>query len=169
MRQREVLCIDDDDQSLKVRKILLETFDFRVTTASSGREGLQLLRSKKKVDAVVVDYQMPGMDGGEVARAVKDLRPAMPVLVLSALPLLPQEEPRECIDAFLTKGGPTSKLVHEIEHMIAAAPESAKERMRAVRMVGAMSGMVAEKVRGLLGKSEAQPARKVAHVPARSN
>ncbi|MBZ5629878.1 MAG: response regulator [Acidobacteriia bacterium] len=168
MRQREVLCIDDDDQSLAVRKILLETFDFRVNTATSGREGLKLLRSRK-VDAVVVDYQMPEMDGGEVARAVKGLRPKTPVLVLSALPLLPQEAPRECIDAFLTKGGPTCRLVHEIEHMIAAVPEPAKERTCAARMIGAVSGMVVEKVRGLLGKSEARPRPKLARVPARSN
>jgi CheY-like chemotaxis protein len=66
------------------------------------------------VDVVVVDYQMPGMNGGEVARAVKDLHPETPVLVLSALPRLPQEAPRECIDAFVTKGGPTSDLVQEL-------------------------------------------------------
>ena len=73
MRQREILCIDDDEQSLRVRKILLETFDFRVTTASSAREGLRFFRSHH-VDAVVLDYEMPDMNGGEVARKMKSMR-----------------------------------------------------------------------------------------------
>lgn len=162
MRQREILCIDDDDQSLEVRKILLETFDYHVTTASNGREGLKLFKSRE-VDAVIVDYQMPEMDGGQVARAVKDMRPEVPVLVLSGLPRLPQEAPRECIDAFVTKGGPTSNLVHEIKHMIEAAPQPAKERMRAARMFGVLSGMMVEKLRGLVAKPM-QPTPKLTRV-----
>jgi CheY-like chemotaxis protein len=163
MRQRQILCIDDDDQSLEIRKILLETFDYRVRTATNGREGLKLFKSHE-VDAVVVDYQMPEMDGGQVARAVKGMRPEVPVLVLSALPWLPREAPKECIDAFITKGGPTSKLVSEIEHMIETAPvpAPAKERMRAARMIGAMSGLMVEKLRGLVTKPKPpQPAAKL--------
>ena len=148
MPQREILCIDDDVQSLKVRKILLETFDFHVTTASTPREGLKLFRSRN-LDAVVLDYQMPEMDGGEVARKMKSLRPEIPVLMLSALPWLPQGAPRECIDLFITKGGPTSKLVNELEQLIAAAPALAKAKMRGARLAGAVLGVVAEKVRGL--------------------
>jgi CheY-like chemotaxis protein len=132
MPQREILCIDDDVQSLKVRKVLLETFDFHVTTASSPREGLKLFQ-KRNVDAVVLDYQMPEMDGGEVARRLKSLRPEIPVLMLSALPWLPQSAPSECIDIFITKGGPTSKLVSELEQLIAASP--AKAKVRGARLV----------------------------------
>ncbi len=150
MRQREILCIDDDEQSLQVRKVLLETYGFRVTTAISPREGLKLFRARD-IDAVVVDYEMPEMNGGELARAVKRQRPAVPVLVLSALPWLPEEAPRSCIDAFITKGGPTGNLVTEIERvMMLAAPNPAKERMRAAKSIGAMSGIVVEKLRRLL-------------------
>lgn len=151
MRRREILCIDDDDQSLQVRKILLESFDFHVTTAMNGCDGLKLFRARD-VDAVVVDYQMPDIDGGEVARAVKSLRPEVPVLMMSALPWLPKEAPRDCIDAFIIKGGPTSKLVSEIERMLGAAPQPAKEKMQATKMIGILSGVMVAKVRGLLAK-----------------
>ncbi len=161
MRQREILCIDDDEQSLQVRKILLETFDFHVTTATDGREGLKFFGSHD-VDAVVVDYQMPGMSGGDVARAVKQQRPEVPVLVLSALPWLPEEAPRDCIDSFVIKGGPTSKLVSEIEHIMQAAPQAAKERMRTARKIGAMSGIVVEKLCAMLPRPKPpQPAPKL--------
>ena len=66
MRQRQpnLLCIDDDVQSLEIRKIVFEASGYRVLTASSGADGLRLFRSYP-VDAVVLDYHMPEMDGGK--------------------------------------------------------------------------------------------------------
>lgn len=148
MAQREILCIDDDDQSLGVRKVLLETFGYRVTTSDKAREGLKLFRSRR-VDAVVLDYQMPELDGGQLARKMKRARPHVPVLVLSALPWLPQGAPRECIDAFLTKGGPVNNLVHELEHLMEQAPPAPKVRMRAARTAGTVVGTVMAKLRAL--------------------
>jgi CheY-like chemotaxis protein len=164
MQQREILCIDDDVQSLEVRKILLETFDYHVTIATNVRDGLKLFKSRA-VDAVVLDYQMPEMDGGQMARKIKSLRPEVPVLVLSALPWLPKGAPRECIDTFMTKGEPTSKLVHEIEQLIDSAPVTPKSRMRAARVAGAVMGVVAEKVLGVnKAKSTTKP---LTQAPAR--
>ena len=168
MAQPEILCIDDDAQSLGVRKLLLETFDFRVITATSGREGLKLFRSRK-VDAVILDYQMPEMDGGEVARKMKDLRPQVPVLMLSALPWLPAEVPRDCIDMFMTKGDPTSKLASELEQLIAAAPSEAKEKLRAARAAGAVLGAMAAKVRGIAKAKPGTPVKSLSQAPARTN
>ena len=150
MRQRQILCIDDDEQSLQVRKILLETFDFRVTTAKSTTEGLRFFRSHH-VDAVVLDYEMPDMNGGQVARKMKSLRADVPVLILSALPSLPKDAPRECIDAFVTKGGPTPVLVHRIEQMMENAPVTVHRAGR-LRLVGAISGIMVEKMRAVLGR-----------------
>ena len=155
MRQRNVLCIDDDEQSLQVRKILLETFDFRVTTATSAKEGLRYFRTHP-VDAVVLDYEMPEMNGGQAARKLKSLRADVPVLILSALPWLPNDAPRECIDVFVSKGGPTADLAHQIEQMMEAAPATAKSG-NGMRLVGAATGVVVEKMRDLIGKSK--PAR----------
>lgn len=167
MRQREILCIDDDEQSLQVRKILLETFDFHVTTATTAKEGLRYFRSRN-VDAVVLDYEMPEMNGGQVARKMKSMRADVPVLILSALPWLPNDAPRDCIDVFVTKGGPTAALVHHIEQMLEAAPE-APGNGRSMRLAGAVSGVMVEKMRGLLGKPKPAPTKPLAQQPARSH
>src|SRR5574340_177112 len=100
MRQRQanLLCIDDDVQCLEIRKILLEISGYRVLTALSGADGLRLFRSQP-IDAVVLDYQMPGMNGGEVAVRMKDLRPEIPILILSAFPELPEGSP-QCVDGY---------------------------------------------------------------------
>lgn len=166
MRQREILCIDDDEQSLRVRKILLETFNFRVTAARSAREGLRFFRSHH-VDAVVLDYEMPDMNGGEVARKMKSMRGHVPVLILSALPWLPSDAPRECIDAFVTKGGPTPALVDEIEQMMENAPVP-PPRGRSMRLVGAVSGMMVGKMRTVLGRPKPS-SKPLAQAPARMN
>jgi len=166
MRQREILCIDDDEQSLQVRKILLETFDFHVTTAVSAKEGLRYFRSHD-VDAVVLDYEMPEMNGGQVARKMKSMRADVPVLVLSALPWLPNEAPRECIDVFVTKGGPTAALAHQIEQMMEAAP-AAPRSASSMRLAGAVSGVMVEKMRGLIGKSKPASSKPMTQQPARS-
>jgi CheY-like chemotaxis protein len=166
MRQREILCIDDDEQSLEIRKILLETCDFRVTTATSAKEGLRFFRTHQ-VDAVVLDYEMPEMNGGQVAKKMKAMRRDVPVLILSALPWLPNDAPRECVDAFITKGGPTRALVSELEQLMEAAPASAK-RASSMRLAGAMSGVMVEKMRDLLGKRKpASSAKPLTQAPAR--
>lgn len=167
MRQREILCIDDDEQSLQVRKILLETFDFHVTTATTAKEGLRYFRSRN-VDAVVLDYEMPEMNGGQVARKIKSMRAEVPVLILSALPWLPNDAPRECIDVFVTKGGPTATLVHQIEQMMESAPVTTRSG-GSMRLAGAVSGVMVEKMRGLMGKPKPASSKPLTQQPARSH
>ncbi len=160
--QRQILCIDDDEQSLQVRKILLESFGYGVTTATRPSEGLRAFHSEK-IDAVVLDYQMPEMNGCETARAVKAARPDVPVMILSALPWLPEDAPRECIDAFLTKGEPTAALVSKLESLIAAKPPTGKfSQMGLLRLSGVALGIAIERFFGRLRKP--RPAPKVAPV-----
>ncbi len=123
-RQKDLLCVDDDVRSLEIRQLLLEAAGYHVITATSGPEGLSVLRSRP-VDAVILDYQMPGMNGGEVATAMKQIKPEIPVMVLSALPYLPADAPK-CIDAFVTKGEPTAQLIRQIERLVPRAHENTK-------------------------------------------
>jgi CheY-like chemotaxis protein len=139
-RATDLLCVDDDQESLELRQLLLEAAGFHVLTASSGVEGLALFQSHT-VDAVIVDFQMPGMNGGEVATAMKSLKPEVPVMVLSALPWLPADAPK-CIDAFVTKGEPTAKLIDQIERLLPAAGRAAQVGAKALlrKTLGAVAG-----------------------------
>jgi CheY-like chemotaxis protein len=99
---RTVLCVDDEAIGLQVRKILLEREGYRVLTASNGVEGLSLFQ-QNQIHAVVLDYSMPGMDGGQVAAAMRQSNPKVPILLLSAYVSLP-EEVLAHVDRYLTKG-----------------------------------------------------------------
>ncbi len=139
-RQREILCIDDDSQSLKVRGILLESMGYKVLTAPDAEHGLRTFQ-KHDVDAVIMDYQMPGMSGGEAAVEMKRLRPDVPVLIMSALPWLPESAPREAIDAFIQKSEPLGVLADRIEQMIAENPHERNDRAAAAA-AGQAGGLV---------------------------
>lgn len=101
-RVRTVLCVDDEAVGLQVRKILLEREGYRVLTALDGAEGLSLFQ-QNNIHAVVLDYSMPGMDGGQVAAAMRQSNPRVPILLLSAYVSLP-EEVLANVDRYLTKG-----------------------------------------------------------------
>jgi CheY-like chemotaxis protein len=85
-----VLCVEDEDQQLKLRKMLFESEGFNVLTAQTGRQALELFQAHA-VDAVVLDYWMAGMNGMAVATELKRLRPTIPIIVLSGWTSLPGE------------------------------------------------------------------------------
>src|SRR5271166_5034409 len=113
---KTVLCVDDEKVGLRVRKIMLEGAGFKVLTATSGEQGLALL-DKNHIDLVVLDYYMPGMNGGDVAAEVRRRKPGVPIIFLSAYFSLPPAA-LELANAFITKGDPPDVLIDKIEQLI---------------------------------------------------
>jgi CheY-like chemotaxis protein len=97
-----ILCVDDETTGLSVRKMILESQGYRVVTAESGPDGLAIF-SAEPIDLVVLDYKMPGMNGDVVAERMKQLKPSIPILLLSAYVDLPSET-LALVDRYLTKG-----------------------------------------------------------------
>jgi CheY-like chemotaxis protein len=113
---KTVLCVDDEAIGLRVRKIMLESHGFKVLTASSGQQGLTIF-DDNSVDLVVLDYYMPGMNGGDVAAEIRRRRPAVPIIFLSAYFSLPPAA-LELANAFITKGDPPDVLIEKIEQLV---------------------------------------------------
>ena len=86
-----ILCIDDHLNGLIGRKMFLENHGYEVLEATGGDEGLKLFKSHS-VDAVVLDYQMPGMNGDVVATKMKRAKSHVPIMLLSAYGPLPTEQ-----------------------------------------------------------------------------
>ena len=116
-RKPTLLCVDDDVQCLAVRKMLFEAFGFNVTTTPDPRQG-QRLHAAQRFDAVVVDFQMPHINGADLAKTMKVARPEIPVVILSGLPQLPDGAP-QYHDRFFCKGDSGLKLAQEIHNLIA--------------------------------------------------
>ena len=111
-----VLCVDDELVGLQVRKILLERAGYRVLTASDGPSGLEIF-SSEPVEAVVLDYSMPGMHGGEVAVRMRQAKPQVPILLLSAYMGL-SPEVTSLADLYMTKGEGAPVLLEKLASLL---------------------------------------------------
>ncbi|HEX3437827.1 MAG TPA: response regulator [Pseudacidobacterium sp.] len=118
MRPRKViLCVDDNEQALSVRKFMLETRGYRVVTALSAEEGLEIFRAGG-IDLVLSDLIMPQMDGNEMVRRMKDIASDVPMILLSGT--VKAFDRASYADAFLPKGACTPlEMLERIRIMIA--------------------------------------------------
>jgi len=108
-----ILCIEDHWKGLIARKMLLEKNGYQVLEASSVDEGLKLFLSRN-VDAVVLDYQLPGINGDVVAEKMKRINSKIPIMLLSAYGPLPKKKLRS-VDSFLTKSQPPNILLSALQ------------------------------------------------------
>jgi len=75
-----ILCVDDEPAILKPMEIMLQRRGFHVVSAKDGSLALQLSR-QIKFHAVILDYSLPGISGGEVARLLREENPAVPIIL----------------------------------------------------------------------------------------
>lgn len=111
-----VLCVDDETVGLHFRKVVLESKGYRVLTADNGPEALALF-CLEPVDLVILDHRMPGMDGSVVAERMKQLKPSVPILMLSAYLDVPSETLR-LVDKYVTKGQPPSTMLEVVAELL---------------------------------------------------
>lgn len=84
--QSQILCVDDEPRNLKLLEALLAPAGYQIITAVNGLDALAMVK-EKKVDIVLLDVMMPGLDGFEVCRMIKnDARCRhIPVVMITAL------------------------------------------------------------------------------------
>jgi len=111
-----ILCIEDHWRRLIAHKMLLEKNGYDVLEASGADEGLKLFRSRK-VDAVVLDYQLPGMNADVVAEKMKRINSNVPIMLLSAYGPLPKHKLRS-VDSFLAKSQPPIILLSMLQGLL---------------------------------------------------
>jgi len=103
-----LLCIDDNQGILEYEKALFERLGFNVVTAGSARQGLQLATTST-FDAVLLDYQMPDMNGHQVAVEIRSTRPDTLVIIFSGSEI--PEETQKLVDAVIPKNGEIRELL----------------------------------------------------------
>ncbi|HWO90049.1 MAG TPA: sigma 54-interacting transcriptional regulator, partial [Gemmatimonadales bacterium] len=79
-----LLVVDDDQSQLNMLATVLEADGWGVARAGSGPEALKFLDAGEEFDVILTDLMMPGMDGRELLAAVKERRPEVPVIILTA-------------------------------------------------------------------------------------
>jgi nitrogen-specific signal transduction histidine kinase/ActR/RegA family two-component response regulator len=84
--RRVILLVDDEEHVRRTTQDMLEESGFTVVTAADGAEGVEVFRSQAaRLSAVVLDMNMPRMDGAEAFRRMRQIAPAVPVILTSGL------------------------------------------------------------------------------------
>ena len=99
--KRTILCVDDNEQSLSHRKIMLETRGYRVASFSRPAEALDRFL-QGGIDLVIADMAMPGMDGPQLIAKMKEASPYTPAILISSKVRVYDHASQA--DVFLTKG-----------------------------------------------------------------
>ena len=99
--KKTILCVDDNQQTLSIRKIFLETRGYRVVACNSGDQALEAFR-RGGVDLVLTDLMMPGVDGSRLIEEVKRVSPQTPAVLISSRTKIFERE--TLADVFLSKG-----------------------------------------------------------------
>ena len=98
--KRTILCVDGNEQSLSIRKVLLETRGYRVASCPTGEEALERFKHGG-VDLVLADLASPGVEASRLVERVKELSPHTPVVLLSSKMRAYEQE--TLADVFLSK------------------------------------------------------------------
>ena len=97
-----ILCIDDNRDVLGYLRGVFQASGYRTLTALSGNQGI-LLSLQNLVDLIVLDYEMPGMNGDLVAQAIRRYRPELPIIFFTGIPDDIPDSARQNVNGVVSK------------------------------------------------------------------
>ena len=119
-----ILMVDDDHEMVALGKLILEREGFKVLSAYSGKEGLEVLEQADNVDLVLLDIMMLGMDGWQVLENIRnnETYAHVPVIMLTARHYL-EDEPTttnysDMFDGYVVKPFVVRDLLGKIRKLI---------------------------------------------------
>jgi CheY-like chemotaxis protein len=115
-RKETILFADDDPGILDSWRALLQHAGYRVLAAPDGPEALRLF-STEAVDAVVLDYEMPGMNGATVAAQIRQIKSGVPLILFSTLLTVPNDD-LALFNCHVSKGDSFAVLMSAIEEAL---------------------------------------------------
>ena|SRR5512135_748721 len=99
--KKTILCVDDNEQALSIRKILLETRGYRVVACNTGQQAIDAFH-RGGIDLVLTDLVMPGVDGSQLIQQIKEISPHIPAVLISGRVKIYERDTHA--DVFLPKG-----------------------------------------------------------------
>lgn len=118
----QILVVDDDKNTRRLMRAVLEAENYTVLTAADGREALELM-DEKHVDLVVLDIMMPEMDGYEFTKELRQSQNDLPILMVSAKQL-PADKKKGFLvgtDDYMTKPVDEEEMLLRIKALLRRA------------------------------------------------
>ena len=118
-KERPILIVDDDEAILEAERQILVERGHRVVLARNGAEALRALHAGPLPSVIVLDIQMPGIDGPAFARELRHELRHVPLVVLTAAPDARHEADRCNAEAFIRKPFDAEELARTVERFAA--------------------------------------------------
>jgi CheY-like chemotaxis protein len=118
---KTILLVDDEPCLLEVRRLVFEALGCHVFTAGSKEGALEVLQVNA-VDAVILDYLLPGMDGEEAARRIRKAHSNIPI-ILSSSGFAAPDRVLKSANAFVSKGAGPEALLEVLEQQLQLVPD----------------------------------------------
>jgi CheY-like chemotaxis protein len=114
-----ILLVDDEIQQLWLRAQVMKVCGFSVVTADSPIEALSIMAEEtlEKIDLAILDYNMPVMNGCELADQLRSMYPELKIILYSGAIDIP-ESGMTNIDAFISKSEGTARLLAQIVEFV---------------------------------------------------
>ena len=125
-----ILVVDDDKNTRRLLRAVLDAESFTVSLAENGEEALEALE-REHIDLIVLDIMMPKMDGYEFTRTLREARSDLPILMISAKQL-PEDRHQGFLvgtDDYMTKPLDTEELVLRIRALLRRAKIASDRRI----------------------------------------
>jgi signal transduction histidine kinase len=120
-KDKTILIAEDEDLNYKVMEVALQRTQAQLIRAVNGREALDHCRENLGIDLVLMDIQMPVMDGLEATRWIKEIRYTIPIIAQTAFAM--PEEKEKCLkagcDDYLSKPIDLNELFDKIQKYLA--------------------------------------------------
>ena len=113
-----VLCIDDDPQALKLRVAVLQRGGFEVLSAEDADDAFQKFKTYQ-IDLVLSDHRLKGTTGTEIAKQMKQHKPAIPIVLYSGSP----PESMGPVDCFILKSEEPTIVLERLHSLVRRSKE----------------------------------------------
>lgn len=114
---KTILVVDDEEAIRLLYQEELEEAGYRVRVAADAQEALRLTQEARP-DLMTVDIKMPGMDGIELLRRVREIHRDLPIIICSAYGDFRRDFGTWASDAYLTKSSDLSELKAKIRELL---------------------------------------------------
>jgi DNA-binding NtrC family response regulator len=110
-----ILLVDDEIQQLWLRAQVMQLLGFPVLTADNPSDAIFIMAEETidRIDLVILDYEMPGMNGCDLADLLKVMRPELKIILYSGATDVPRNE-MTSIDTFVSKADGITALIAEV-------------------------------------------------------
>jgi CheY-like chemotaxis protein len=115
-RKHTILCVDDNQVAVSGWSLYLQQHGYTVVSAFTSDEGLQRFATQP-VSAVILDYNMPELDGTAVSALMKRMKPEVPIILFTGVSEMPTDV-LATVDGFMVKGKPPKDMLQIIDKLL---------------------------------------------------